>query len=154
VGGRSASEKALGEAIIAAARAPLDNLIGATDLKTLLAVFERARVLLTPDSGPAHMANAVNLTTIALHAATDPRRSAPYCWRTLCVDYYPVADARYRHATPDRLAWGTRIEDDGVMALIPVAAVTAKLDAAMRLAALQKQSANQRKYKINSGSLF
>jgi heptosyltransferase I len=78
------------------------------------------------------MANATDITTISLHAATDPRRSGAYRSREYCVDYFAEAAARYRNATPDKLKWGTRIEDDaGVMALIPVEAVTARVDQAM-----------------------
>ena len=132
VGAPSAQEKAMGQAIQAAMAEPADNLVGATTLKQLLALFERGRLLVSPDSGPAHMASAAGITTISLHAATDPRRSGAYRSRELCVDYFAEAAARYRNATPDELPWGTRIEDDeGVMALIPVEAVTRRIDQAM-----------------------
>ncbi len=132
VGGPSAAEQAMGEAIVAAMHETATNLIGRTSLKQLLALFEHGRILLTPDSGPAHMANATDITTISLHAATDPRRSGAYRSRRFCVDYFAEAAALYRDATPDTLKWGTRIEDDdGVMALIPVDAVTTRIDQAM-----------------------
>ena len=68
-------------------------------------------------------------------AATDPRRSSAYRSHRFCVDYFSEAAARYRNATPDTVKWGTRIEDDDqVMALIPVEAVTAQVDAAMTAA--------------------
>ncbi|MES1925776.1 glycosyltransferase family 9 protein [Salinisphaera sp. T31B1] len=132
VGGPSDIERRMGSDIEAAMQSPALNLIGQTSLKQLLAVFEQGRILLTPDSGPAHMANASNIDTISLHAATDPRRSGAYRSRQLCVDYFAEAARVYRNATPDTLKWGTRIEDDdGVMALIPVAAVTERIDQAM-----------------------
>jgi len=132
VGGPSEVEQQMGAAIEAAMNTSPLNLIGQTSLKQLLAVFDRGRVLITPDSGPAHMANAAEIATISLHAATDPRRSGAYRCRDLCVDYFAEAARVYRNATPDSLKWGTRIEDDdGVMALIPVDAVTAKIDQAM-----------------------
>ncbi len=132
VGGPSEVEQQMGAAIESAMDTSPLNLIGKTSLKQLLAVFDRGRVLITPDSGPAHMANAADIATISLHAATDPRRSGAYRCRDLCVDYFAEAARVYRNATPDSLKWGTRIEDDeGVMALIPVDAVTAKIDQAM-----------------------
>lgn len=132
VGAPSAQEKAMGAAIEAAMAEAADNLVGATNLKQLLALFERGRLLISPDSGPAHMASATGIDTISLHAATDPRRSGAYRSRDLCVDYFAAAAAAYRDSTPDRLPWGTRIEDDdGVMALIPVAAVIERVDQAM-----------------------
>lgn len=132
VGGSSSAERAMGAAIAGAMHAPVDDFIGRTSVIELLAIFERARLLLAPDSGPAHMANAAALDTICLHAATDSRRSGPYLSRALCVDHFAEAAARYRHSTPDQLKWGARIEDDDrVMSLIPVAAVTARIDQAM-----------------------
>ena len=132
VGGPSDLERRMGADIEAAMSSAATNLIGQTNLKQLLALFEHGRVLVTPDSGPAHMANATDITTISLHAATDPRRSGAYRSRAFCVDYFAEAAARYRNATPDKLKWGTRIEDDaGVMALIPVEAVTDRIDQAM-----------------------
>lgn len=132
VGGPSEIERAMGEAIEAAMHSESLNLMGASSLKQLLALFECGRVLVTPDSGPAHMANATDIATISLHAATDPRRSGAYRCRELCVDYFAEAAAHYRNRTPDQLKWGTRIEDDdGVMALIPVNAVTARIDQVM-----------------------
>ncbi|MES1951244.1 ADP-heptose--LPS heptosyltransferase [Salinisphaera sp. S4-8] len=132
VGGPSDLERQMGADIETAMTTPATNLIGQTNLKQLIALFERGRILVTPDSGPAHMANATDITTISLHAATDPRRSGAYRSREFCVDYFAEAAARYRNATPDTLKWGTRIEDDaGVMALIPVGAVTERVDQAV-----------------------
>lgn len=132
VGGPGCLEREMGEAIAAAMQVEPTNLIGRTSMKQLLALFERGRILLTPDSGPAHMANATDIATISLHGATDPRRSGAYRSRSLCVDYFGEAAARYRNRTPDQLKWGTRIEDDtGVMALIPVSAVTDRVDRIM-----------------------
>lgn len=132
VGGPSELEQRIGVTIETAMEEVADNLIGETSLKQLLALFERGRLLVTPDSGPAHMANATDITTISLHAATDPRRSGTYRSRQFCVDYFAEAAKRYRDATPDTVKWGARIEDDDhVMALIPVEAVTARIDQAM-----------------------
>ncbi|HLQ85556.1 MAG TPA: glycosyltransferase family 9 protein [Salinisphaeraceae bacterium] len=129
VGGPSAVERRMAANINAALPGPALDLVGQTSLKQLLALFERGRILLGPDSGPGHMANAVGLDVIGLHAATDSRRSGSYLNRALSVDYFDQAARRYRNATADTLPWGTRIENiEGIMQLIPVAAVTARLD--------------------------
>ena len=47
-------------------------------LPQLLALMARATALLSPDSGPAHMATMVGLPVIGLYAATNPERSGPY----------------------------------------------------------------------------
>lgn len=132
VGGPSDGERRMADAIAAAMHGEALDLVGRTNLKQLLALFERGRLLLSPDSGPAHMANAADIDVISLHAATDSRRSGAYRSRELCVDYFAEAAKTYRNATPDTVAWGTRIEEKpGVMELIPVAAVTEKLDRVM-----------------------
>lgn len=132
VGGPSEAEKAMAHDIAAAMQnEPLD-LTGQTSLKQLLALLERGRLLLSPDSGPAHMANATGIDVISLHAATDSRRSGAYLSRDLCVDYFAEAAREYRNATPDTVPWGARIEEkEGVMSLIPVDAVTARVDEVM-----------------------
>ena len=52
---------------------------------------ERATILLTPDSGPAHMASAVGTPVVGLYAATNPARSGPYLSRQWCIDKYDAA---------------------------------------------------------------
>jgi hypothetical protein len=66
-----------GEGILKHARTPLVNQVGKDTLPQLLALLGRATVLLTPDSGPAHMATMVNTPVIGLYAATNPARSGP-----------------------------------------------------------------------------
>lgn len=132
VGGPSETERQMTAAIDDAMLTDPVNLVGQTSLKQLLALFEQGQVLVSPDSGPAHMANATDIDVISLHAATDSRRSGAYRSRQWCVDYFEPATDRFRNATPDTVAWGTRIEDSAdVMALIPVAAVTDRIDQVM-----------------------
>ena len=55
----------------------------------------RARVLLTPDSGPAHMGTSLGVPVVGLYAATNPARSGPYFSRDLCVDHFDEAARRF-----------------------------------------------------------
>ena len=54
------------------------RLDGKTGLKTLAAIYRRARVLVTTDSGPMHLAAAVGTSVIALFGPTAPWRTGPY----------------------------------------------------------------------------
>jgi heptosyltransferase-2 len=56
----------------------ISNYCGKTTLLTLANLMAGARVLLSTDSGPAHMANAVGLPVVALFGAGDERNTAPY----------------------------------------------------------------------------
>ena len=132
VGGASPLELSMGHAIEAAARTPLINQIGRDTLPALLALLARTTVLLSPDSGPAHMATVVGTPVIGLYAATNPARTGPYLSREWCVNAYPEAARRFRHREPDQLPWTEKIEEPGVMDLISIADVTARLDALMR----------------------
>jgi heptosyltransferase I len=87
-------------------------------------------VVLSPDSGPAHLANAMGTPVIGLHASTWSRRSGPYDSLELCVDKFPEAARRYRGKPAEALRWGSRIEDAGVMDLIEVEDVIERLEAA------------------------
>jgi len=76
--------------------------------------------VMTPDSGPTHIANAMGTKVLGLHAATDPARSGPYSDRRYCVDRYDAAARRFLGRPASGLRWGTKIEREGVMDLITV----------------------------------
>ena len=82
-GGPSDIERDMGESILAHAAHPPVNQIGRDTLPQMLALLGAATVLLTPDSGPAHMAAMVDTPVIGLYAPTNPARSGPYFSRAL-----------------------------------------------------------------------
>jgi heptosyltransferase I len=127
-GGPSELEQRTGSAIEAECPVPLVNQIGKDTLPELLALLARATVLVTPDSGPAHMATMVGTPVIGLYAATNPARSGPYLSRRWCVDAYREAALTFRGCEPEALPWTHKIEVPGVMDLISVGQVTRKLD--------------------------
>ena len=130
IGGPSPGERAMADAVLAACqRAPLD-LTGKDTLKRLMALLTRAELVLTPDSGPMHMANAVGTKVLGLHAASNPDRSGPYSDRRWCVNRYDDAAQKYFGKPASALAWGTKIERPGVMDLITVDDVIDRFDAA------------------------
>jgi heptosyltransferase I len=119
-GGRSELERNVADAILAAMRAPALDLVGKDTLKQLPALLERADLVMTPDSGPMHIANAMGTKVLGLHAASNPKRSGPYSDLRYCVDRYDDAARRYLGKPAAELKWGTKIERDGVMDLISV----------------------------------
>lgn len=119
-GGRSDLERSTADAIVAAARAPLLDLVGRDTLKQLPALLQRAALVMTPDSGPMHIANAVGSKVLGLHAASNPRRSGPYSDIRYCVDKYDAAARKFLGKPAEQLKWGSKIEFDAVMALIGV----------------------------------
>jgi heptosyltransferase I len=131
-GGPSEIERQLGDAIRTHMRhAPVD-LIGRDTLKRFLAMARRATLVLTPDSGPAHMANAVGTPVLGLYAATDCERSGPYGSRALCVNRFADAARKFLGREPDTLRWGKHIHRPGIMDLVTVEEAVEKLDGFMR----------------------
>lgn len=127
-GGPTQAERQTGSQIERLAGVPLLNQIGRDTLPQMLALLKRATVLVTPDSGPAHMATMVATPVIGLYAATNPERSGPYLSRQWCVNAYPEAARRFRGREPRQLPWAEKIEEPGVMDLIRPGAVIARLD--------------------------
>lgn len=130
VGGPSPDERAMADAVLAQCRrAPLD-LTGKDTLKKLMALLSRAQLLLTPDSGPMHVANAVGTKVLGLHAASNPDRSGPYSDRRWCVNRYDEAARKYLGKSVGEIPWGSKIEKPGVMDLIGVDEVIERYEAA------------------------
>ena len=132
-GGPKDVERDMAAAIVKRARVPLMNQVAKDTLPQLLALLSRATVLLTPDSGPAHMATMVDTPVIGLYGPTNPARSGPYLSRRWCVDVYDAAARKFLGKPAAEIPWTTKIEVPGVMELIEVPAVTAKLDELLAL---------------------
>ena len=78
------------------------NLAGKTTLRELLALIESCNAFLSNDSGPMHIAAALNVPLIALFGSTNPTKTGPYkfgeviykkvfcspCYRRVCpIDF-------------------------------------------------------------------
>jgi heptosyltransferase I len=126
-GGRSEIERQMGEQITKHMTERCENTIGQDTLLEFLATLERAVMIITPDSGPAHMATAVGTPVVGLYAATNPTRSGPYLSRQWCVDKYDLAARRLLGKSAGDLPWTTKIERPGVMDLITPDDVIKKL---------------------------
>ena len=126
-GGPSDLEKATGQDIETAMQNKPQNLIGKDTIRQSVALLQQAAIVLSPDSGPAHLASAMGTPVIGLYAATPSKRSGPYNSLELCVDKYSEAARKFRNKEPGKLRWGQRIEYPGVMDLIKTPDVIAKL---------------------------
>jgi len=120
VGGPSEPERALADSILAAVKQTPMDLTGKDTLKRFMALLSRSAMILTPDSGPMHMANAAGVKVLGLHAASNPERSGPYSDRRWCVDKYDAASRKFLGKPASEIPWGTKIEKAGVMDLVEV----------------------------------
>lgn len=127
-GGRSELERRTADAILAAMKEPALDLVGRDTLKQLMALLERADILLGPDSGPVHIANALGTKVVGLYACTDARRSGPYSDLRFTVNHYDAAARRFLKKPAAALRWGKRVEFPGVMDLVGVDEVSDCID--------------------------
>jgi heptosyltransferase I len=128
-GGRSDLERRTADAIQEAMQQPVLDLVGKDTLKQALALLERADLVLSPDSGPVHMANAMGTKVLGLFACTDRERCGPYSDLSWSVNHYDEAARSFIGKPAAQLRWGKRVEFPGVMELIPVEEVTGRFDA-------------------------
>jgi len=101
---------------------------GQTTPKQLAALLECADCLLAPDTGPVHMAVAVNTPVVGLYAVAPSWLSGPYQHREHAIDKYDEAIQVVLHKDPATVPWGTRVHSEAAMALISEAEVLEKLE--------------------------
>jgi lipopolysaccharide heptosyltransferase I len=54
------------------------NLVGKTNLRQIVALLERACLVIANDTGPMHMAAALGIPLVAPYGPTDPTRTGPF----------------------------------------------------------------------------
>ena len=110
VGGPSRRESLMANAIGGLVRSPVRNELG-DGLRRLLWILDASTVVISPDTGPLHMAQAVGVPVVGLYGSTNPKRSGPYRrYRDLIVDGYAMhpeedyaVDVRKRRGGMERI---------------------------------------------------
>ncbi|WP_417884135.1 glycosyltransferase family 9 protein [Vibrio rumoiensis] len=106
----------------------ITNLVGQSTLKQMLALIDRADLVIAPDTGPAHMANAMNTPVIGLYAHHNPERTGPYQYRQYVVSAYTQALQLEQNKPIEELPWRTRVKNKNAMSLISSEQVIAMFD--------------------------
>jgi len=130
-GGPSNLERQYGEDITQLATSSPINLIGKSNLKQLLAIIQSAKFIISPDSGPAHMATTVNTPVIGLYVTSNPDRTGPYLSRHWVINKYPEALKEETGHAVDEVPWGTRVRNPDAMQRITASDVRNKIDELM-----------------------
>ncbi|RTZ14637.1 lipopolysaccharide heptosyltransferase family protein [Vibrio aquaticus] len=107
---------------------PANNLVGKSSLKEMLALLDKADLVIAPDTGPAHMANAVNTPVIGLYAHHNPERTGPYQYRQYVVSAYEEAIQAETGKPSSELSWRARVKDKSAMQRIQPQQVIAMFD--------------------------
>jgi len=104
VGGPSAVERRLAGEVSRLTGATVLDALG-DDLRKLVWILEGSALLISPDTGPLHIARALGTPVVGLFGYTNPKRSGPYgAYQDLVVDGYaqhPGEDYPIEHAYRD-----------------------------------------------------
>ena len=104
------------------------NLAGKTSLHELFSLVKNSELLISPDSGPIHIATCVNKPVIGLYGVTNTVRAGPYNSIDLCVDKYNDALLKYEGLKPHEAKWRFKNNHKDVMSLISTNEVIKKID--------------------------
>ena len=102
VGGRSPRELEAEQIIFARARHRPKSALG-SGLRRLLSIIDGSVLAISPDTGPLHMAVAIDKPVIGLYGFTNPKRTGPYRkYGDLLVDAFGDEGEEYSAAEPNR----------------------------------------------------
>ncbi|KGQ70390.1 glycosyl transferase [Chelonobacter oris] len=119
-GSPAVREVAMAADIVQKCGVGVHNLVGKTSLLQLLALIGKADLLISPDSGPAHMATTQGTPVIGLYAVHNPLRTAPYHDLANVVSVYE-RNIREQYGKPSvELPWATRAKGKNLMRQIQV----------------------------------
>jgi heptosyltransferase I len=103
VGGRSPREVDAEQVIMQRARVAPHSALG-SGLRNLVGILDASSLVLAPDTGPLHMAVALDRPVISLMGYTNPKRTGPYRkFHDLIVDAYGEPGENYPISMENRL---------------------------------------------------
>jgi heptosyltransferase-2 len=111
-------EEELARVVSDAAGIPIPAIGADLDPVELAAVLGRARVVVTNDSGPMHLAAAVGTPVVALFGPTDPGRTGPTGSPSVVLDRYVFCSPCYLKECPYAHECMTGIEVREVLAAV------------------------------------
>lgn len=94
---------------------PCLNLVGESSIMQMLALIDKVEMVIAPDTGPAHMASAMQTPIIGLYAHHNPVRVGPYNYLKYAVSVYEETIFAETGKTSQELSWRTRAKDEKAM---------------------------------------
>ncbi|MFZ3508423.1 glycosyltransferase family 9 protein [Vibrio harveyi] len=94
---------------------PCSNLVGESSIMQMLALIDKVEMVIAPDTGPAHMASAMQTPIIGLYAHHNPVRVGPYNYLKYAVSVYEETIFAETGKTSQELSWRTRAKDEKAM---------------------------------------
>jgi len=131
-GGPAQFEVDFAKAIVNQCQFAVTNITGKDTLKQLYALMKKVDLVISPDSGPLHIANAAQTPVIGLHAATTAKRSGAYSYAHLAIDCFEQAAVEIIGKPASQIRWGGQLIKKGVMDLIGLEKVQEKVDEVLK----------------------
>ena len=128
IGSASPLEKTMAQVISEHLQTPCLNLVGKSSLKQLAALLSTVDVLLSPDTGPLHIAQAMGTPVVGLYAVASPEKTGPYFSERWVINKYPLAVKTILKKDPSKVSWHERVHSTEAMKLITVDEVVNKLE--------------------------
>jgi heptosyltransferase I len=120
VGGTSERERAAERIVLERANHKPRSELG-SGLRRLVSILDASSLVLSPDTGPLHMAVALDRPVISLMGYTNPKRTGPYRkFHDLMIDVYGDPGENYPISMENRPGRMKRIETQDVMAKVAV----------------------------------
>ena len=120
VGGGSERERRAERVILESSRHPHVSALG-SGLRNLVGILDASALVLAPDTGPLHMAVALDRPVVSLMGYTNPKRSGPYRkFHDLIVDGFADPGESYDASAKNRPGRMSRITPGAVLDKVDV----------------------------------
>ena len=121
VGGPARAERRIADEVLARTRARVVDALG-EDVRKLMWIVDGSALVVTPDTGPLHVARAVGTPVVSLFGRTNPKRSGPYrAYQDLIVDGYADREGEDYPPTPVYRNGMRRVTLEAVMEKVALA---------------------------------
>ena len=116
IGGNNAEEQSFNLKVAEGLGSRVTNLTGSLNLKNWASLLKEADLVIAPDTGAIHLANALGTPVIGLYAVANPLLTGPFKNLQDSVNKYPKAVKKFESAEPRD--FHHRVHDNRAMKLI------------------------------------
>ena len=127
-GGNSPPEQLYSKELDALFGNDILNLIGKTSIREMAALIKYSDFIISPDSGPAHIATIMGKPVIGLYAMSNPQRSGPYNSDEWLINKYDQALKVFMDKSLTEVKFGQKIKQPEAMDLIKTRDVIEKIE--------------------------
>jgi heptosyltransferase I len=129
LGGHDPLEEKLNEELLTDLSADAINLTGKLSLVQWASILAEVDLLIAPDTGAVHLANALGTKVVGIYAVANPELTGPHQNLQFCVNKYPEACKQFSESDP--VDFHHRVHGSAAMKLIQFSEVQNKVQEAL-----------------------